>query len=245
MKYHVRIVINGVEQQGKGQEIPVGFGDEYKIRIYGSQDGLRAVARVWIDGVLVTGEGGLVVPAYASVDLETPVADPGHRFRFASTESAAADAAGKAGPDLDGTKGLIKVEVFAEKRTSLITKRYLYGPLPQYRWTGDAGRESLKQCSPHETFTADCCHVSGSSYSPGVTVEGSASDQTFRTIQMEYDEHDSEVFTLKLVGFVRRPVAPPSLHSPMPATGFNYCPGCGTRLPSLSNRCPGCQRVCR
>lgn len=111
--YAVSIVVAGnvVDARMDGV-VAVPFGADYAIRLKNSNS-RSALAKVWVDGQNVTG-GGIVVHGYGTVDLERPT-DKAVTFRFASTESEAAEEHGKAGPDVHGDKGLIKIEWFPER----------------------------------------------------------------------------------------------------------------------------------
>lgn len=270
-KYTVKVVVDGVEQAEQDDGVvALAFGGDYKIRIYGSQDGRRAAANVSIDGVDVTGGGGLVVPAYGYVDLETPVSDPGRTFRFASTESTAAESAGKSGPDTDGSKGLIRVEVFAEKQRP----QPQYTPIRQHlNKGGDWGQKISRKASDYtprgqgiidtgwsgelagmtlDCGAAPCSHTmdyldldreqpTSRGLQAGITVEGAHSSQRFRTITMDVEETSSATILIKMKGFVHEQAAAKAAPS---QTSVNYCSHCGTKLKSLSNRCSSCGKIC-
>jgi hypothetical protein len=236
MKYEVKIVVNGVEHDARMDGIiTIPFECEYVIRIYGSHDGRRAASKIWLDGISLTGGSGLVVPERGYVDLETPVADPGHKFRFTSVDSTQAHTAGKGGPDIDGSKGLIRLEIYAEKQRPrpLYTPRKIcldsYGGEKISRG-GIAGQGCL------DTSSIPC---SADSLSSGVTVEGSSSNQRFIKVEMDIESIATTVL-LKLKGFTPEPVVVATSESTI-----NFCSNCGTRLSSLSNLCPSCRRVVR
>jgi hypothetical protein len=242
--YTVKIVVDGVEQEDRPDGVvALPFGCEYVIRIYGSKDGKRAGAKIWLDNICITGEGGLVVPNFGYVDLETPVSDPGHKFRFASVDSAQAHAAGKGGPDDDGTKGLIRMEIYPEKTRPRSTYSVQSsGPEKQYlnRYSGEKISRRCIDSHDFESVGAMSLDSAPASLSSGVTVEGSSSSQRFNQIQMEIESVATTVL-IKLRGF-----APESVAATTVATAaVNFCSGCGAKLSSLSNLCPSCRRVAR
>jgi hypothetical protein len=220
--FSVHVVVNGQElgEQADGV-VALGFGDEYSLR-FRTYNHRRAVAQVWIDGVDITG-GGLVIPAYGWADLHTPPASPGQRFRFASTESQAAAAAGKEGPDIDGTKGLIRVEFRSEKRPAYVKamdiprlRKPLFSPWGRTdRMWHDPETTKRMDFLDYESrmyegpITCDASPRSSQVSAPaadslmaGVTVAGSHSSQTF--VEEHVDLESTRVTVLlKLKGFVR------------------------------------------
>lgn len=121
--YAVAIVRNGsvVETRQDGQ-VAVPFGGDYAVRLI-NKNSRRAVATIHIDGRNVSGNG-FIVPAFGSVDITRP-ADKPVNFRFASVDSGAAAAHGKAGPDVDGSKGLVLVEWRPERYIPPYSTGYL------------------------------------------------------------------------------------------------------------------------
>jgi hypothetical protein len=133
--YAVAVTLHGsvVESSADGV-VALPFGEDYTVRLI-NRNRRRAVAVVYVDGQNVTGRG-IVVSGNSSVDLERPT-DKAVRFRFASTESEAAAEHGKAGADVDGTKGLVKVEWRPEREIQP------YG-------TGFLGATSTRETSRYE-----------------------------------------------------------------------------------------------
>lgn len=152
--YAIAIVQNGnvVETRQDGR-VAVPFGSDYVIRLI-NRNGKRAVARVSIDGQQVTGSG-IVVNGYGSVDLERPT-DKAVTFRFASTESRAAEDHGKAGPDVHGDKGLIQVEWRPEKVYEKHATGY-YGAFSEKRLNDSSLRRNTRSgpCGQSLGFDSD------------------------------------------------------------------------------------------
>jgi hypothetical protein len=242
--FSVAVVVHGREMPEQADGVVVlGFGDEYVLR-FRSYNGRRGVADVWIDGVKIA-DGGLIVPASGYVDLETPPATPGRRFRFASTESDAAYVAGKHGPD-DGTQGLIRVEYRSERpRPPVSVRKAMRLPYDLHRHTdyvwdqpvhaSSVYGQSMESAMPHRSFEAP---------SPGVTVEGSDSSQTFTEEHVDVEPSVTTIL-LKLKGRVQEHA---SYASPFPRpspSSIRYCPDCGARVTVLSKHCLGCGRKIR
>jgi hypothetical protein len=103
--FSATIVVNGIEVADQmDATVPIAFGDEYVVRLR-THHGRRAVADIWVDGVHITPDGGVVVPSYGYADVETPPGAPGSKFRFVDSDSHDAHVAGKGGPDINGEKG--------------------------------------------------------------------------------------------------------------------------------------------
>jgi hypothetical protein len=243
--YALAIVQNGnvVETRQDGR-VAVCFGSDYAIRLI-NRNSQRAVAKVSIDGQNVSG-GGLIVNANGSVDLERPTDKP-VTFRFASTESEAAASHGKAGADIDGSKGLILVEWRPEKHYQMYGTGYL-GAYSEKRPSsydrplggGHSSRRGMlnKGGTTYETKTCggvatpDSRAVNScasSSLSSGVTVEGSYSTQGFQHVQFDVDYSAQVIITsLKLMGY--------NAESGIPREGNKYCPSCRTSTRKRSDK---------
>ena len=94
------------------KEVAVPFNSEYQLRIKNGHS-LRATAKVYIDGALVSQLGDFVVPSSGSIDLERFLdrsLTEGKRFRFVSLDH----------PDVDdpsrAENGLIRVEFRLERK---------------------------------------------------------------------------------------------------------------------------------
>jgi hypothetical protein len=254
--FSATIVVNGVENAGQADGVvPVGFGDEYAIRLR-THNGRRAVARIWVDGVELT-QGGLVVDAHRHVDLETPPASPGSRFRFASTESSAARVAGKGGPDVDGTKGLIRIEFQSEKYPPPVARPTVMRDFGARRYGGDymnfvpcggSGHYSdvgAESCGP---ISMDCLSAGApkacgmTPLESGVTVAGSRSTQNFHEVHIELDG-PVVVVLLKLRGYNRMESTTYPAYSCSSPRVTSYCRYCGRQEDLLSNLCACGQRL--
>lgn len=247
--FSATIVVNGVEQAGQADGVvPVRFGDEYTIRLR-AHNGRRAVAQVWIDDVQIT-QGGIILDRYDPanyhvryVDLETPPASPGSRFRFAHAESPAAHAAAKGGPDADGTKGLIRVEFQSERMPTpplhLHTmKRYDKALITPGSRSYDHYEDVwLESCEVGCSSTMDFAPARERSLQEGVTVAGSHSSQSFREEHIDLAGPTVTVL-LKLKGLAGGECSslPPVFQGTSGGVA-NYCSHCGRRADVLSNRC--------
>lgn len=237
--YVVSIVIdNQLVASRMDNIVVVPFGADYVIRLKNNNEN-DALAKVHVDGQNVTG-GGIIVRARNTIDLERPTDKP-VTFRFASTESQAAKEHGKAGPDIYGDKGLIKVEWFPEKEyRPLIERKLDFNPYDHNRYTFPykvinrysgmrSGRTSSLNLSPNYVPGGEgevYCGASRSSslhsheLQSGVTVEGGYSQQMFNYTYFEADYTKPTVILIKLKGYS------PSVE--IPREGTRYCSKCGT-----------------
>lgn len=257
--YAVAVVVGGnvVEERQDGV-VAVPFGAEYTIRLI-NRNGKRALANVIIDGNQVTG-GGLIVPAYGTVNLERPT-DKAVKFRFASTESEAAHAHGKAGPDTDGSKGLVRVEWYPEKeywpfQTGSLGAFTVRAPECQ-PFRHDSGQWMNKSSLHADHGTVKCSaqprgimgretKTSGGIVTPDLVatnscLEGAPADlQSGVTVE---GGHSSQTFRTAAFDpdYSRQTVLLVKLKGyvadeGIPRTGTRYCPQCRTRTHKVSDR---------
>jgi hypothetical protein len=212
--FSATIVVNGIEVADQmDATVPIAFGDEYVVRLR-THHGRRAVADIWVDGVHITPDGGVVVPSYGYADVETPPGAPGSKFRFVDSDSHDAHVAGKGGPDINGEKGLIRVDFRSERAASPPTiLSYCDNGSKSY---GGAVPRGLEESVPTRS---------------GVTVAGSSSSQSFRRIQMDIEPIATTIL-LKLKGRASR--AQPAYVKQT----SRYCIQCGRPANLLANRCP-------
>ncbi len=122
-------------------EVALPFHSEYFLRLKNGH-GLRATAKIYIDGALVSQLGDIVVPANGKVDLERFLdrsLTEGRRFKFVPLDH----------PDVDdpsrSENGLVRVEFRLERRPNLLFYTPESGvtiwtePYPgQWRWQYDS-----------------------------------------------------------------------------------------------------------
>jgi len=114
-KFVMCVLVDGkpVKELANG-EVQIPFNTEYVLRFRNKND-RRAVVKFWIDGELVSGAGGYVIPANDHIDIKR------HNNRDAAfvlvpLDSAEAVDAGKNGPNYDKQKGVVKAEFTLEKK---------------------------------------------------------------------------------------------------------------------------------
>ena len=197
----------------------IKVGSEYSLFIK-NLNTKKAVVNITIDGTDIC-EGGIVVYANDSVDIERFVKnhDSGNRFKFIERTAGV-----EAGRGVGVEDGLIRVEFQFERPQPVISwgpqyTGYHINPMEQDVWTsGPTTGVPVKKSSFNTSNMGGI--LRGSSYSTdaqvttqsinrvetlstndaGITVEGSVSDQKFQTVSDFPLEAEKHVMILKLVG---------------------------------------------
>jgi hypothetical protein len=172
------VLVNGkpVEELANG-EVQIPFNTEYVLRFRNKND-RRAVVKFWIDGELVSGNNGYVIPANDFIDIKR------HNNRDAAfvlvpLNSGEAVDAGKNGPNYDKQKGVVKAEFTLEKKYEPVREIHhyhhprprihkfvpdpfppLYNPYDPYRSISHNSLESPGAPMDHYSAggaTMDCC----------------------------------------------------------------------------------------
>lgn len=254
-KYGVDIMVDGIPVAERLDGVAaVPFGKDYEIQLRNS-DHRRAAAYVFIDGVNVT-EGGLVVYGNSKWSLRRPL-DKAVTFRVASSSSAAAAAHGKAGEDVDGSKGLVKVEWRAETAPPYIPRydkngwSYLGGGSQSMDLIWDGNTYTRRRRNGEKTDTvrlwklgyamgeSSLCTTKPPELSSVVTVEGDYSDQQFVDVKVGTLERDPTIILIKLMGYDATRGQP--VQQGKVSVGVNYCPQCGTFTTSPNDKfCRAC-----
>lgn len=163
------VLVNGkpVEELANG-EVQIPFNTEYVLRFRNKND-RRAVVKFWIDGELVSGGNGYVIPANDFIDIKR------HNNRDAAfvlvpLNSGEAVDAGKNGPNYDKQKGVIKAEFTLEKKYEPVREIHHYhhprprihkfvpDPFPSYPYNPYDPYRSMSHNSLESSgATMDCC----------------------------------------------------------------------------------------
>lgn len=205
--YEANVIVNCnalLERADGVVEVP--FGAEYGVRLINR--GLsRAVAVIYIDGINVSGDG-FVVNAGEQWIVERPT-DKAVKFCVASSNSHAAAEHGKAGKDIDGTKGLVRVEWRAEltppPRPRPVTYRggdFLLSSVSKGLEQPTSRR--MDWGTLERRVVLDSQPISNT-LETAVTVEGSQSRQSFYEVQTGPLEQNATVIQMKLMGFTPVP----------------------------------------
>lgn len=252
-KFVIAVKHNGEVLKEFKDSVYIPFGSEYSVFLK-NLNTVRATAKIWIDGDLVTEDVDLVVPPNGSVDLERFIkngnANLGNRFKFIERNAAVESHRGIGGED-----GLLRVEFKFEKPA----ERYTWGPTYKYDMlrehtlgervytkgvTVDASHSEIKDYT-----TTTCSATTFDSFSlpvsdrmeravndVGITAQGSVSNQAFTMTSWFPTENESFSMVLKLLGKTRdSPVDMPILVSTKP-----QCVSCGRKNKSSSKFCSSC-----
>lgn len=198
----------------KAGVVALPFGAEYKIRLR-NKNNRRAGAQVFLDGEEVT-DGFVIISANDYTDLDCHVLSR-KRLKFVSADSGEATDAGKDNKD-DDSNGVVKVVWRLEKEYQLPPPiQYIphwYNSMWQwYSYPPVYGIGSAEEKTSGGIVTPNCqasntCDFEGVSNNyklqEGCTVEGSVSNQNFRTVYLEL-EVTSTIIQLILKGFVNKP----------------------------------------
>lgn len=269
--FAVAVKVDGkVVQERQDGVVPVPFGSDYVIRLI-NKNSRRALAKVYIDGQNVSGAGGLVLYPHGDyqgrdvVDLERPT-DKAVTFRFASTESRAAAEHGKAGPDVDGDKGLIRVEWTLEKEilpygtgcygalSSPLKRMRNSPPVSNYEPTITSSLSSGPSCTSGYSSTMDFCDYERDQKTSGGIV--TPDDSTARTLSKSGTVRDLESGVtvegryssqgFQSVAFNVDYAATPTVvmlklkgytaSEGRPVEGTRYCPQCSATTKKLTDR---------
>ena len=217
------------------REVFLQEGAEYSLYLK-NKTSVPAVAHIFIDGTEAV-DGGLVVPANASVPLERFVIGGnmlnGNRFKFASVRGQNADKLDDpTSPDL----GLIEVR-FHKQRNWTDVLDYLVVP-QSWKHVPIGGGTLMGRSVGNEggTISVNYCATSADVQpaNAGGTITGSSSNQAFTTVSMDVDDEPAAIIKLRL-----RLAASPMQVS----TERFYCHLCGKRVViSGAMYCPFCGR---
>lgn len=257
-KFVVVLKNKGKILREQGDIVRLPFGSEYTVLLKNLST-KRAVAKIEIDGREVTG-GGLVVDANSTVELERFIDNDdlqkGYRFKFIQKTKDVQEFRGDKVDD-----GFIRVEWQYEKEHPVITwarsDAWLTGRSSKSFGIGGSTRGihasggdncymmSAAPIACAASPTAFTCSVEEASNelneSPlkdeGITVEGSDSNQRFRTVSVGAMESELHVIILKLVGATEenKPI-----QKPVFVDTRKQCKTCGSKWPYNQQYCGKC-----
>lgn len=226
------------------------FGSEYSLYLK-NLDSVRALAKVWIDGVLVTEGLEVVVPANGCIDLERFIRNgnltTGNKFKFIERSDAV-----EAHRGVQAEDGLVRVEFSFETRP-VISTDYWRSKWPYSLAGGIATNDSLSKgivgelggCFPNSpSFT---CDVNGDhdslsfnqtpiSGNVGITAAGSASEQNFTLVSWFPTESVSHTIVLRLLGKTEAA----QVVQPVTVKSVPKCTSCGRKNKIQSKFCTQC-----
>lgn len=232
----------------------IPFGSEYKIRLKNKDPGLRAKARVWVDGRKASGLGDFILNPGETLDLERFLdasLTSGRRFQFVPLSDS------RVNDPTDSDNGLIKVEFYREVSNFLDwQKTIVIDPvdpwIPSRPWTPRKGSgtgdglpytwQTTNCYNSNRSFTSSLASskIAASPSSAGATVEGGHSGQSFAY----GSDFSTDVFPvtliLRLKGVsVQR--TPHEVCTPPQRERERFCGNCGKRRPRMRDKfCSRC-----
>jgi len=250
------ILHNGSPVREINNTVRIPFRSEYKIRLKNKND-VRAKARVWVDGRLVSGMGDFILNPGETLDLERFLDESmsrGNRFQFVPLSD------GRVNDPTDSFNGEIKVEFYKELThkinfkidwnkiqpigTPWIPDPSGTGNKPDYGqyWTVCFNNNALDGNIAHNYvsqsfFTGSKLSSIAATPAPsnGATVEGSRSNQKF----VYGDNFETEVFpttlTLQIRGIEDDWNSSPKL-SLTPGKKVKFCSNCGRKSSRRSDK---------
>ncbi len=166
-------------------EVWLPFDQEYSIRLQNYAN-VRAVAKIFIDGIKVSNMGEIVIPSSGKIDLERFLdhsLTEGKRFKFVPITHSEVQDKGSL------ENGKIRIEIQKEKKAKVIEIL----PLPKIEY--DCPCPDRNPCSRWfpNTFTMSDSSVNFSniittSSSMGATIGGSSSNQRFTQISLDLED---------------------------------------------------------
>ena len=228
-------------------EVYLPFNSEYSLRIKNRDKNRKIAARVYIDGTDVLSGSHLIIDEEDSTDLERFLGDSnasGNKFKFVSL-----DDPDVADPSNEAENGLIEVQFYRVKDYWKPSKPIL-NPIRTH-WYGNKDRRRIGARNANNTgnFTAEshqfyssssvaddncalfCCDASAACESEsGATVEGSWSNQSFRTVDYDIESNSFTTLKIRMRGLKDKEVPPFK----------NYCPKCGSKTKVKNRYCSNC-----
>lgn len=239
----------------KGQ-VYLPFGSEYSLYLK-NLNSVRALARIWIDGQLVTDGVDLIVPANGHIDLERFIRNGnlnnGNKFKFIERSGAVEKFRGVGAED-----GLIRIEFKFEKFQPV----YHWTIIPCYHNIFTTGSGTPYRTINHDNTSistkeliSDCCEsfslnnsincsntsseatLSKSVNEAGFTAAGSASAQKFAVGSWFPTEDETHVIVLKLLGQTEKAEV---VQRPVTVKVAQKCTSCGRKNKATAKFCAEC-----
>lgn len=253
-KFVLAVKHNGKILREFKEQVYLPFGSEYSLYLK-NLNSVRALARVWIDGQLVTENVDLIVPANGHIDLERFIRNgnlnEGNKFKFIERTSAVENFRGVGAED-----GLVRIEFRFEKPQPV----YHWTITPSYTFTTGSGityktmnysntnistKGLINDCSDSFSIddTVSCSNTSSearlsrSVNDAGITAAGSASAQQFTVGSWFPTEDEAHVIVLKLLGQTEKAEV---VQQPVTVKVAPKCTSCGRKNKATAKFCAEC-----
>lgn len=203
--YIVNIYKNGSPQcemvyYGNERRVTLPYDSEYVVRLKNDSDKACA-CKIFIDGRCANSMGDIILYKGQVIDLERFIdtsLTEGKKFLFVKkTDNRVDDPTRK-------ENGIVRVEFRKEKKNENI----ILTPIPDFQWQIPIPFTNQNWYFITNTFcdnntilcSASFCSANVSVSSPGATVGGSDSSQTFSKVSMEFEKEVSGVIEMVLYG---------------------------------------------
>ncbi len=237
-------------------KVSLPFHSEYKVRLKNKHSNLRASAKVWIDGRLVSNMGDFILNPNQTLDIERFIDESmsrGNKFKFVPLSD------GRVNDPTDRENGIVKVEFYREKvpfrnRPLIKPRRDDGSKSPIWRYDDpfdnytNIHSTTMAFNSTMDSFESEVT-TKGSIITPdsapmacsaGATVEGSSSYQGFSYGDHFETEEYPVTVTLRLKGIDQRRVDWDDRPKPTSKKRIKFCPSCGARRHGMSKFCASC-----
>jgi hypothetical protein len=260
-RFVVNVLVDGqIQKELQSGQVGIPFGSEYSLR-FRNKHNRRACVKFFIDNENVSGNG-YIIPANDYVDIERHH-DIDRAFKFVELDSLEAQDAGKNGPNLDGSKGLIEARFYLEKKQ-------VFKPVEHHHWYGTQWHEKQwptlnnpytppatpgYSTTPNWTYTSgnisnacnlDLGEIKTTSDAPntcrtastpemqdGVTVEGNVTGQCFSSMYIDLEDAAT---TIKVI--LKGIAGEVAIQAPQ--SDVKYCTNCGAKKAKNAKFCGQC-----
>ena len=222
----------------------IPFGAEYSILIK-NLNTVRATVKVTIDGVAISDDLSIMIPANGEVDLTRFIKNgnlgTGNRFKFIERTG---DVENHRGVGIED--GLVRVEFEFEREPTYIPSNVLRDLTTGDKWYGGfAHTQGLADCISTQTVGSsdmgrlmNCAATSSyAANDVGITVPGSISSQKFSTVYGFNGSGVKQVMVLRLLG---ETAAGSQVTAPVTVKSKPKCVTCGRVNKATSKFCTNC-----
>jgi hypothetical protein len=234
--FNLWITVNGNEQRIVNDVVNIPFGTEYAIRVR-NNNSVRAEFAIEIDGL--ENKDRFIINPFETVTIERFLEGnlkSGSRFKFVSENDPSVQNPGSS------QNGIVRVKFWKELIMPRPVIKWGYTPHWEHNWDltnpdsfygSDVHYMSSSRGSSINLNNISCCGggTSCSAGPVGATVEGSASNQNFISVNGFATEISPTILQVTLRGLTAQE-----------AVAYKYCSQCGTRSSKEANFCSSCGR---
>lgn len=223
------------------EQVVVPFQSEYTICLK-NLNSVRASVEVLIDGTSVLGNSSIVLNPFEEMDLERSISNgnlsQGNRFKFIERTQSIEKNRG-----IQLEDGLIQIKVRFEKKNdfllrspSFLTNKGMIYDLYSIGGSDVPKSATFDSYSTSGSLSASVTRSVVPQNDQGITVPGSISEQSFKTVASFPLEQETHVIILKLVGETNQT----KIEEPILVKSKPKCKTCGRLNKSTSKFCSEC-----